>query len=249
MSKADKPPRRSPGKGKGAPAEEDSAPLQLTNATGQGVLELSATTVARYRRWHTRLAREQPFPARLGLTSALSGEGVTEAAFGLAAVLASDLVESFCLVELDWWQPGLTTQGQLEPTRALAQVLTGETPLDEALHPTSLPNLSLLPAGEIPLERRALLVRSPALPTTLNDLASRFDHLIIALPPLLTVGDAATLAQQAGDLCLIIRQGVTPLPVVRQALDEIAHLPVRGVVMNGDQLALPRWLLRLIPGG
>lgn len=229
--------------------EEDSASLQLGNPTGQGILDLPATSVARYRRWHTRLARAQPLPARLGLASALSGEGVGEAALGLATVMAADLAQRFCLVELDWWQPTLATLAQIEPSPGLAQTLAGETSLAEALRPTGLPNLSLLTAGELPIEQRACQVRSPALAAALVELAGRCDHLLVILPALLAVGDAAVLAAQAGDLCLLVRQGVTPLPLVRQALDEIAHLPVRGVVLNGDRLAVPCWLLRLIPGG
>ena len=42
--------------------------------------------------------------------------------------------------------------------------------------------------------------------------------------------------------------GITPLPLIREGLDAIEHLPVKGVVLNGDQVSIPRWVQKLIPG-
>jgi Mrp family chromosome partitioning ATPase len=228
--------------------DDDSSPLLLTNAAGQVVLDLSSKTTASYRRWYTRLARQQPLPARLGVMAALSGEGVTTTAVGLAAVMASDLNERFCVVDVNWWRPGLAVLAHIEAQAGLAQVLSGESALNDILCPTNLPNLWLLPCGDLPVDQRSRQVRSQLLVTFLEDLGSSYDHLVIDLPSLLSVGDAATLAKLSGSLCLLVRQGVTPLPLIRHALDEVAHLPVSGVVFNGDHIALPRWLVRLIPG-
>jgi len=223
-------------------------PVLLTGSAGQTLLNVAPEAVTRYRQWHVRLNRSEPLPARLGIVSALADEGVQQACLALAAVMASDLEDTFCVVELDWWKPALASLMQSEPNPGMAQVLIDEASLDQALRSTSLENLWYLPAGDLPGPRRSRLSHSQLLSTTLDALNERFDHLIIEIPSILAVGDSAALAAHADCLCLVIRQGITPLPLVRQALDEIAHLPVRGVVLNGDRLATPRWLLRLLSG-
>ena len=223
-------------------------PVLLANSAGQTILNIPPEAVTRYRQWHVRLNRSEPLPAHLGIVSALTDEGVQQAGLELAAVMASDLEDTFCVVELDWWKPTLASLMQSEPNPGIAQTLIDEGSLDQALRSTSLENMWYLPAGDLPGQRRSRLAHSQVLSTTLDVLSERFDHLIIEIPSILAVGDSGALAAQADSLCLIIRQGITPLPLVRQALDEIAHLPVRGIVLNGDQLATPRWLLRLLSG-
>lgn len=225
-----------------------SAPLQLSNADGQTILDLSSEAAAHYRQWYIRLGRADPLPRCLGLASALTDEGVPRVGLELGTVLASDLENKFCVLELDWWQPSLAALTKCEPVPGLAQVLLNEASLDEALRPTSLENLWFLPAGEITGQIHSRLAHSQALQTALDSLSHRFDYLILELPALLAVSDAGVLAAQAECICLVVRQGVTPLPLVRHALDEIAHLSVKGVVLNGDQVSTPDWLLRMLSG-
>jgi len=234
---------------KNAQSGADASPLQLLLAEGESILELGPDSAALFRRWYTLLSRERPFPTRFGLTSALTGEGVTTAALSLSAMMAYDLDSRLCLVEMNWWRPGLATRAKIDANPGLAQALSGEAPLDDCIRSTSLPNLWLLPAGDLTADSRTRQARSAGLPGLIDQLQSRFDHVLFDLPALLAVGDAATLAALAGSLCLVVRQGATPLPLVRQALDEVAHLPVSGVVYNGNRVAMPGWLLRLIPGG
>ncbi len=225
-----------------------ATPLRLTKADGQGVLELSDEVVNQYRHLHTRLTREAPLPRRLGLIAALRGEGVTTVGLGLATVLATDLEATFCLVETNWWWPGLAALVNEEETPGLGEVVTEQATLDDALRSTASARLWLLPAGKTTPEARSHLARSRAMRATLDALNERFDHLLLDLPAILACGDAAPLAALADGLCLVIRQGTTPLPLIRQALDQVEHLPVRGVVLNGERVATPHWLRRLTLG-
>jgi len=231
------------------PEVTGASPLRLETADGKPILDLPPVVVAQYRCLHTRLVREEPLPRRLGLMAALREEGVTSVALGLAAVMAHDLEACFCLVELNWWWPGLAAQVQMEPSPGLAEIVAEETTPDEALRPTGMESLWLLPAGATEEAARPHLARSQALKAALETLDGRFDHLLLDIPAVLATGDAVPLAAQADGLCLVIRQGVTPIPLIRQALDEVEHLTIRGVVLNGERTATPRWLLRLIGGG
>ena len=225
--------------------QESAAPLQVSSAAGEVMLDLSPETVAIYRRWYTYLSREEALPKRLGLISAVRGEGVTSVALRLAAVLAADLEARVALVECNWWWPGLAAAAHLEPAPALAELVQGQTDSATAARASSLPNLTLFPAGDLPECDRSRTARSAALGEALNALNDQFDHLILDLPAVLAVKDSPVLAGRAEALCLVIRQGLTPMPVVRKALDEIEHLPVRGVILNAARLQMPKLLANL----
>ena len=77
------------------------------------------------------------------------------------------------------------------------------------------------------------MARSTILADIIASLDQRFDHLILDIPAILAVKDSPVLAGLAGDLCLIVRQGVTPLGLIKKALDEIEHLALRGAILNG----------------
>jgi Mrp family chromosome partitioning ATPase len=219
--------------------------FQLTSAEGDKAVQLPEVVTESMRHLITRLTRENDFPARLGLISAIKGEGVTFTALALAAVLAYDTRARVCVVDLNWRsESSLPLLDEGSP--GLAGVIAGEVVLNEALSPTGIPSLFLLPAGKI--ERSILpgIARGSALREILSELDSRFDHLILDLPAILSTSDSVPLASLAHSCCLVIRQGVTSIEDVRLGLDEIAHLKMNGVIMNKVNAATPGFLLKLI---
>jgi len=212
-------------------------------------------------------------PQSVSVVSSIKGEGVTYTALALATTLAIDTTASVCLVELNWWSPGLhklVSQGAnpaqnnarrlggkasafVSPaapaiTQAgLADVLTGSAAIDDVLIRTELPNLSLIAAGAIPVERRPVIARSGELKEQLDELRQRFDYLILDVPAILATSDSMALAALSSACCIVVRQGVTPANSVKRALDDIKHLNILGVMLNQTTLKTPRWMLNLIP--
>lgn len=227
---------------------EEIGPLYLETTEGKRRISLPSNTVLRYRHLYTRLVRTDPLPRRLGIIAALREEGVTTLALELAAVMAHDMEARFCVVETNFWWPGLAARLQMEPAPGLAQVVQGECALDAALRPTTRENLWLFPAGISEEGSRPRMAQSRAMRETLDTLAEQFDHLVMDIPAVLATDDAVPLAGLADALCLLVRQRITPLPLVREALDQVEHLSIRGVVLSGERMTVPRWLLRLIGG-
>jgi Mrp family chromosome partitioning ATPase len=128
----------------------------------------------------------------------------------------------------------------LDPGPGLAELVLGHASQTEAFYPTSLPNLTLIPAGEMPVVERSRNARSAALVNTINEFSQNFDMLLLDIPPILVIRDSPVIAGLSDCLCLVIRQGLTPIPIVKTALDEIEHLCIRGVVMNGLKLNIPK---------
>lgn len=225
--------------------------------------------IAGMRRMLTRLSYQGRLPGRLALLAALRGEGVTTAALALGATLASDQGVRVCVVELNWWAPGLEAltsaappapkRGWLARRRAappapaapggpgLAGVIDGSVSLDEALIPSTLPNLMLLPAGELAAERRPAAARGAELKARIGQLSRRFEHVILDVPAVLSSSDAMALAALGEACALVVRQGVTPAASVRAALDEIGHTRVLGVILNRVRISTPRWVRSFLP--
>jgi Mrp family chromosome partitioning ATPase len=219
--------------------------FNLPSATGEPAFQFPEAVAESMRQLITRLSRENEFPVRLGLVSALKGEGVTYTAYALAAVLAYDTYAKVCVIDLNWRSPSKNSLA-FGDKPGLAKVLSGEAELEEILIPTGIESLYIIPAGTV--ERSALpgVARSSALRKVLADLELRFDHLILDLPAILSTSDAVPLASLANSCCLVIHQGVTSMEDIRLGLDEIAHLKVCGVVLNRVTAATPNFLLKLI---
>jgi Mrp family chromosome partitioning ATPase len=247
-------------------------PLSLHASDGTLLHNFPAEVVVSMRHMESTLAYSKQLPDRIAIVSALSGEGVTYTALALAVTLATDLPLRVCVVELNWHTPGLLTRlsrptiaaprrrrwrkpiapeiaipSSLVGRAGLAQLLTNAATLDEVLMPTAIPNLMLLPAGDLPQHQRAAMARSDTLKQYIQELGQRFDHLILDIPAIQSTTDAVPLASLARGCCVVIRQGVTPASSVRNALDDLKHLPMLGVILNQAYTNLPRWLQPLVP--
>ncbi|KAB8145169.1 CpsD/CapB family tyrosine-protein kinase [Chloroflexia bacterium SDU3-3] len=249
------------------PIPAASLPTVLLSAAGVPLTVFSAEVIASYRRMITGMLYREHIPARIAMVSAIRGEGVTYSALALATTMASDLAQSVCVVELNWASPGLQRQlgeatrppkkrfGKPAPppdvdlptSLGVSGVLAGQATLDEALIATSLTNLLLLPAGEMPPHQWAMASRSQGLDQLLAELAGRFDHIIIDAPALMANSDGIAIASRADAACVVVRQGITPVSFVRRALDEVKHIQMLGVVLNQTKVSMPRWIYNRIP--
>jgi Mrp family chromosome partitioning ATPase len=247
-------------------------PFVLRSTIGTPLIAFSPEVITKHRRMITNLLYQKEIPARIAVLSTLQGEGVTYTTLAFGATMASDLPQKVCVVELNMWSPGLLTllrtatlpakprrrlfrrvpppevidENLLPSSLGVAGILAGTVSLEEALIPTSLPNLMLLPAGNLPIEERPVAARSEAIKLLIAQIAEQFDHIILDIPSVLASSDAVALAALADTVCLVVRQGVTPTTIVKQALDEIKHMNVVGVVLNQTRYHTPNWLSNLI---
>ena len=197
------------------------------------------TVVGTLRHMLSRLVRERHLPPSVSMLAALSGEGVTYVSLALACTLAADTERSYCVIELNWWRPGMVKQLIEIKPEGLGAIFTSGAALDDVLVQTKRPNLALLPAGLLPLELRAVTSRGAQLKEIIATLGKRFDHLILDVPAISLTSDAIPLAFLADTGCLVIRQGVTPAAVVKRALIDIDHLVMLGAVLNQAKTAMP----------
>ena len=92
-----------------------------------------------------------------------------------------------------------------------------------------------MPLGE-PAHNFPLAIRTAALPDVIAQLRSRFGLIVLDLPAVLNSTDTQVLARLADQLVLVVRAGVTPAKLVRQALDQLGEEKFLGVVLNDSRL-------------
>ena len=99
----------------------------------------------------------------------------------------------------------------------LIEVLSGEVPRAEVLHPTSQERLMLLPCGG----RRTTnpeLIASAALPRLLSELVREFSVIIVDGPPLSAGIDAFAIGAACENTVMILRHGKTDMRMARTKL-------------------------------
>jgi Mrp family chromosome partitioning ATPase len=185
-------------------------------------------------------------PERLGLTSALRGEGVTFVTRSLALVLTSDAARNVCIVDLNWASPSDWIDGP--PPVGVADVLRDGLPLDQAFVTTGNHGLSFLPAGVATVADRPVLANSTELEAMLNELGGRFHHVLLDLPAVHATSEALTLAEYSSAVALVVNQGVTPESQVKSALDQLAGVPMTGLILNRATSKIPRLVRRRMTG-
>ena len=227
-----------------APAE--GGPLRLTPGQQRALEDLERL----WRRLALHLLRSGKLerPWAVGVTSALPGEGRTTTAVGLALALAQEGGEPVALVEAGPGRGCLAGDFGVQETPGLREHLSGEAPLEAALRPTGVANLTLLPLGG---ERDGAGGGAPSvplwrgLPGVLEPLRRRFAYTLLDLGPLVTEAGAAGAARAAAGAVRVVRSGWAPLAKVREAAG-LLEGRLLGVVHVGAPSAVPRWLSHLL---
>ena len=115
----------------------------------------------------------------------------------------------------------------------LVSVLAAHTDPSDAILPTHLPNVSVIPAGPLAPDPSGLL-QSEAMKRFMSTIVGAFDHVIFDSPPVLAVSDAVLLAHLTDGAILCVRAGSTSRDKVARARDELlrGRASVLGVVLN-----------------
>ncbi len=185
-------------------------------------------------------ASEQDTLPVIGVTSAIASEGRTTVATGIAAAMAADLESPVVLVEADLSHPGVHRVLGIAPQPGICEYLRGESDLSTALRQIS-DRLFVLPAGDAHGEA-SRLVRQLTAGELRKRLATSGALMVLDLPPILSVSYGVLASSMADAVAFVVRSGYTSDKQVEDALSRLDESVVRGLVLNGAQPQLPRWL-------
>ncbi len=186
-----------------------------------------------YRALRTRLAQVEGSSAlrTVLVTSPQKGEGKSVTSANLALTMAQELQRRVIIVEADLRKPSMRQLFGLPPGPGLADYLCGSCELNQAMKYLPDYNLTVIPAGEAPMNPAELL-GSTAMRRLLDHLRTRFDRVILDTPPVLPLADVAVLAPIVDGALLVVRAGVTPKPAIENALRSFDSSRLLGIVLN-----------------
>jgi len=186
-----------------------------------------------YRSLRTRVkSAEHGRPMRtIVVTSPNKGDGKSLTAANLALTMAQEFQQRVLLVDGDLRRPAIHTLFGIHDTPGLSDVLAGAATLDDALVALPQQELTILPAGVAP-SHPAELLGSTAMRRALDLLRTRFDRILIDMPPVAPLADVSIALGMVDGLLMIVRAGVTPKPAIERALSGLDMSKVLGLVLN-----------------
>jgi capsular exopolysaccharide synthesis family protein len=166
------------------------------------------------------------------LTSSMAREGKTLSCISLGTVLAK-AGERTLIIDCDLRRPRIARALGLGSTVGLTSVLVGEATLAEAVQPTLVEDLYVLPSGQLP-PNPAELLNGSHFRALLAELAEQYDRVLIDSPPAVPVTDPAILSTSVDGVVLVVRHAATHRDAARRAAQHILDVSgnIIGVILN-----------------
>jgi capsular exopolysaccharide synthesis family protein len=165
------------------------------------------------------------------VTSPNKGDGKSLTAANLALTMAQEFNQRVLLLDGDLRRPSVHHLFGRGNGPGLSDVLMGAAELDSALVALPEHHLTLLPAG-VPPAQPAELLGSATMRRIFDSLRTRFDRVLIDMPPVAPLADVHVLAPMTDGVLMIVRAGVTPRPAIERALTGLDKGKVLGLVLN-----------------
>jgi len=180
--------------------------------------------------------RANPEANTISLVSGGPGEGKSTTIANLAFICAQGGYSTL-IVDADLRRPVQHLLFDLSNEFGLTNYLTSDIDLDQAILPTSVENLSILPSGILPSDAVGIL-NSQRMSDTISELKMRYDIVFFDSPPILGVSDASVIASEVDQTVIVVQHRRFPramLTRVKQAILGVGGT-VLGVVLNNVDL-------------
>ena len=167
------------------------------------------------------------------ITSATGGEGKTSLATQLAASLARAWRKTL-LIDGDLRKPAAHKVFDVPQDPGFSELLRGEAAPADAIKPTALGRLWLMPAGHCDSHALQALAQD-SMRTVFDGLKQQYDFIIVDACPVLPVADALVLGQYVDGVIFSILRDVSRVPAVYAAQQKMNNLGIRtlGAVLIG----------------
>lgn len=167
------------------------------------------------------------------VTSSVPQEGKSTVTANLGIAFAQK-GNTVLIIDADLRLPKQHKVFEVELTPGLTDVMMNEKSLEYVLKTTKIPGLFLLTIGHLP-PNPAELLGSEKMQSLIEEAKKLADIIIIDSPPVVTVIDAAILANQVDGTILVAYSGKSKTEICEKALEQIRHSGARilGAVLNG----------------
>lgn len=171
-------------------------------------------------------------PLALSVVSPDVGDGKTFLAANLA-VAFSQVGGRTLLVDADMRTPRQHSVFGVSSAVGLSTVLAGRAEANVIQSVPDLPSLFVMPVGTVPPNPMELLQR-PAFGLLMQELLSKFDHVVVDTPAFARGADARVIAARCGTSIAVGRKGSTRMAAMDRLIGALSsgRSALAGVVMN-----------------
>jgi len=115
----------------------------------------------------------------------------------------------------------------------LGEYIVDGVTIETAIHESSVPNLSVLPAGRN-AQNPSEMLGSSQFAGLIAEARTQFDCIVVDSAPILAVSDTLLIVEYADAVCLVVRAGRTARKVVLRACQVLSEFSIKpvGMVMN-----------------
>ena len=179
----------------------------------------------------------------IAMASSASGEGSSFVSFNMATFLGLVYDQKVAWIDGNTLSP----QEQLQDQEGLSFTDLLREPVLSSELPCVPSQVTLIPGGKNLAKERALFAGSNYT-SLLDSLASRFDFVIIDLPPVLVSQDAALVAQKTDGLLLVVAHRKLKREIIDSGIRSLRAVGVNilGAVLNRREFDLPGFLHKWI---
>jgi tyrosine-protein kinase Etk/Wzc len=168
------------------------------------------------------------------MTSAVPSQGKSFLSANLAFLFAA-MGKRVLLIEADVRRASLKRYidfNSQDP--GLSSILRENISLESAIMKSVYENLDFLPAGPR-VKNPGDMLSTDAMQQLIHNCAEQYDYVVIDSPPLLPVHDARALATAADVTAFVVRQDMTSISEVREAIDicDKSGSKIDGLIFNG----------------
>jgi len=209
--------------------------LDATSRRGQARLPmLRALTIEAYLQLVTSLRFASDKPLRtLAVTSPSQGDGKSTVALSTGIAMA-EMRPRVLIIDADMRHPTLHEKLGVDGGPGLADVLVGESKVDDVIVSTRFPGLDFLPAGS-QSPNPIKLIQSSTFDEMIEHLQAKYQTIIFDTPALLPMVDAAAIALKCDGTIMVVAAGRTDTRSANRALQRLSVVEgasVIGVVIN-----------------
>ena len=181
---------------------------------------------------HLRAMNGSDRVRRIGVMSAMGGEGKTTLALALSLILAEEQGERVLVIDADLRNREVDTLLGVKPVSGLGDWLNKPSPHVDVRR-IGRRGPFFLSAGR-PFAKPWELIASPHLSTLLNVAAKAFRYVIVDCPAEGPVADAARIQKHLDGLLLVVRARTAPRDAILSTMDRLDAEKMLGVIFNAE---------------
>ncbi|MDX1639309.1 MAG: polysaccharide biosynthesis tyrosine autokinase [Balneolaceae bacterium] len=188
------------------------------------VLDTVSPTSEAFRRLESNIIYSNPDRRMRSIlvTSSTKGEGKTTITSNLGVVLA-EAGFSVAILDTDLRRPNVHNMFGLNQSPGIIEILFDDLPIEEAVHDSVVPNLSILTSGKRPPNPSAV-TQSRKLVNVLRKLEEMYDYVLVDSAPFGIITDPSALIKEVDGVLLVTKFADTNEAEVKHTVDNLNQI-------------------------